>query len=518
MGKNLQKILIVDDEPINLTILGNIFESDYVISIAKDGETGLRLARSAEPPDIILLDIMMPGMDGYEVCRNLQADKRTRDIPVIFVTALGGVADESKGLALGAIDFISKPFHNAIIKARVKNHIFRKKQRDALERGQRHLDSSNQRNLMILQTASEGIFGVDIESNITFINSAALKMIGWCEDEVLGRNSCSIFHHTQSDGQKRSPVECMTHKTIATGQSQESYQDIYWRQDQTSFPVSFSSAPFIEYGEITGAIIVFKDISKWQQLERVVRKSEKNEAFKVLAGGLAHDFNNLLSVIMGSISLVTLNEKTDSQLVKDLSFAEEAAIRAKSLVEKIAIIARTGRFTTKKIDIKEAITQTITLCPTRQSIDYDISIAVDVWPLEVEEVHFMELLKNILHNAQEAMPDGGKISIESENCPDGAKEHILLSEGKYLQLSIQDQGSGISREQRKKIFDPYFSSKDRGNVKGMGLGLSICNAIMAKHNGLIDIIPGDVRGTVVRLYFPVTGECHTQDSRKKEKK
>ncbi len=142
METPLQRILVVDDEPANITLMGNILEGSYDIFVAMDGEDGLRIARSLPPPDIILLDIMMPGMDGYEVCRILQADVRTRDIPIVFVTALSASDDENKGLSLGAVDYICKPFNNAIVKARVRTHLRLKKQRDRLLNQQQELDRS----------------------------------------------------------------------------------------------------------------------------------------------------------------------------------------------------------------------------------------------------------------------------------------------------------------------------------------------------------------------------------------
>ena len=116
-------LLIVDDTPANLALLSDILKASYRTKVAVDGETALRIARSPTPPDLILLDIMMPGMDGYEVCRQLKADPATRDIPVIFITAMGEEEDETRGLALGAVDYVTKPISAAIVKARVRTQL-----------------------------------------------------------------------------------------------------------------------------------------------------------------------------------------------------------------------------------------------------------------------------------------------------------------------------------------------------------------------------------------------------------
>lgn len=125
-------ILVIDDTPDNLVLMGDVLMDEYKVKAANNGEKGLRIARSGHPPDLILLDIMMPGMDGYEVCRQLKADEATREIPVIFVTALTETADEKQGLELGAVDYITKPISTPIMLARVRNHLELKKHRDRL--------------------------------------------------------------------------------------------------------------------------------------------------------------------------------------------------------------------------------------------------------------------------------------------------------------------------------------------------------------------------------------------------
>ncbi|MCE7869636.1 two-component system response regulator [bacterium CPR1] len=127
------KLLIVDDEPLNLNVLVELFKAEFKLAVAKNGDQALQRVADTPPPDLILLDIMMPGMDGYEVCRRLKADEKTHDIPVIFVTAMGEVQDETRGLELGAVDYITKPISPPIVKARVKNHLELKLARDYMK-------------------------------------------------------------------------------------------------------------------------------------------------------------------------------------------------------------------------------------------------------------------------------------------------------------------------------------------------------------------------------------------------
>nr|WP_315242809.1 diguanylate cyclase [uncultured Albidiferax sp.] len=133
MSTERPKILVVDDEPGNRGLLAEVLKDDYTVVLAKSGEMALSLA-ARHKPDIVLLDVVMPGMDGYQVLRTLKSQDETRHIPVIFISALDSMADEEKGLLLGAVDYITKPFHAPIVRARVRNHAEAVSHRRLLER------------------------------------------------------------------------------------------------------------------------------------------------------------------------------------------------------------------------------------------------------------------------------------------------------------------------------------------------------------------------------------------------
>jgi len=145
MAKEQQKVLVVDDERFNINVLVDLLKPYYKMMAAKNGQQALKAARSSNPPDLILLDVMMPEMDGYEVCRRLKADEATRDIPIIFVTAMGDTSDETKGLEVGAVDYLTKPISPPIVQARVKTHLERKRQRDELQKAYRIIEAQKER-------------------------------------------------------------------------------------------------------------------------------------------------------------------------------------------------------------------------------------------------------------------------------------------------------------------------------------------------------------------------------------
>jgi len=173
MEPYMERILIVDDVPANISVLGDALKSDYVVLLATNGERALEIARSKNPPDLVLLDIIMPGMDGYEVCRRLKGDPSTRGIPVIFATAMGEVEDETFGLDLGAVDYVIKPFVIPIIMARVRTHLQLKRQRDELVGMANHLEQLNHAKNKFLGMAAH-----DLRNPLVLIRAISDLFIG----------------------------------------------------------------------------------------------------------------------------------------------------------------------------------------------------------------------------------------------------------------------------------------------------------------------------------------------------
>ncbi len=188
MKEGLQKILIIDDTPTNIQILNEVLQGDYGIFFATNGPDGIRIAQR-EIPDLILLDIMMPEMDGYEVCAEIKSDPRTRQIPLIFITAMSDEGDEAKGLECGAIDYITKPISPPIVKARVKNHLELKRNRDILVKLTVELDNKN-RELNLL-AREDSLTGLANRRRFNEVLEAEIKRAGRY-DQLLSLILCDV--------------------------------------------------------------------------------------------------------------------------------------------------------------------------------------------------------------------------------------------------------------------------------------------------------------------------------------
>ncbi len=278
-------ILIVDDTPENLGILSELLQSHYAVRAANSGLRALQVAANAPTPDLILLDIMMPEMDGYEVLARLKGNPVTRDIPVIFVTAMDSSESEEQGLALGAVDYISKPIKPAIVLARVRAHLELKQAHDRLRNENVWLESEvarrNHQREMILLSAAEGIYGTDSNGNICFINPAAAAMLGYTREELLGCNPHSTFHHSRPDGSPYPAADCPLLSCLKGGLSLRNKEATFWRKDGTPLELEFSCQPMLESGELLGMVVTFQDIG---ERKRYLAEIERQSNFDGLTG------------------------------------------------------------------------------------------------------------------------------------------------------------------------------------------------------------------------------------------
>lgn len=239
-----------------------------------------------------------------------------------------------------------------------------------------------------------------------------------------------------------------------------------------------------------------------KQSENEIRKMQKLESIGVLAGGIAHDFNNLLTVILGNISLLKMYISKEHKMYDRLTDAENACIKAKELSYRLLTFSKGGEPLKEETFISNILKRTVTLTLGYSPASYEFIIPDDLYPVKIDEGQIEQVLRNIVTNARESMPDGGTIRVYAENISLSKENRLPLKEGKYVRISIEDCGCGISEENLPKIFDPYFTTKDVGAEKGQGLGLSICYSVIKAHGGFLSVESSAGLGTTVHIYLP----------------
>ncbi len=274
ISQEQETLLLVDDNPTNLQVLYQTLEGrGYKLLLAKNGEDALNIAHKIQPA-LVLLDIMMPGMDGYEVCRQIKNDPALADTVVIFLSALDDVEDKVKGFVVGAVDYVAKPFQADEVIARVETHIKIRRLEQALEQKNRQLEEDN---AIILESMGEGLLGVDKQGRITFVNPAGEKITGWTEADMVGKDFHELLMHTDTQEQRYPRDKNPVLQTLQDQQVRHSDSDIFWSRDGQALPVEYTVTAINGTVDISSACVVFKDIS-----ERKAREQALNQALSTV--------------------------------------------------------------------------------------------------------------------------------------------------------------------------------------------------------------------------------------------
>lgn len=254
-----------------------------------------------------------------------------------------------------------------------------------------------------------------------------------------------------------------------------------------------------------------KEIADREKMEEELLKAQKLESLGILAGGIAHDFNNLLASMLGNISLAMLDIDRRHPAHHQLSAAEKASVRAQDLTRQLLTFSKGGAPVKKTTDLKELITEASGFALRGSRVRCDISVSDELSFVDVDEGQISQVIHNLVINADQAMPEGGIIAISCGNVRIESRDILPLREGAYVRISIKDHGMGIPREHQVKIFDPYFTTKQ----KGSGLGLATTYSIIRKHGGHISVESQLGAGTTFHVYLPAsTGKKMMKQSEK----
>jgi PAS domain S-box-containing protein len=244
------------------------------------------------------------------------------------------------------------------------------------------------------------------------------------------------------------------------------------------------------------------DMTERKRAERDQLILSKLESTGILAGGIAHDFNNLLTVMLLNLELARTLSPPVGELAHHLEDAKKAVMLARGLTQQLITFAKGGASIRKPTHLSRVIEEAVRLALSGSRVRCDLSLADDLWVVEVDKGQIGQVIRNMVLNAREAMPAGGSISVRAENAVLAPHEEPSLPAGNYLRVSIADRGTGIPKELVPMVFDPYFSTKQRGDQKGMGLGLTICHTVIRRHGGAIAVKSEEGNGTTFAIYLP----------------
>ena len=444
----MTRILVVEDSPTQAQQLQLILEAErFAVVLAPDADAALRrLADSSF--DMVISDIMMPGRSGYELCDQIKRDTRWRDTPVILLSTLVDPMDIIRGLECGADNFITKPYEPEQLINRIHT-VLRNRQARRL---------------------GKIAFGVEV----VFLGK---KFVVNSEKEQILDLLIATFEDIvrTNRGLQESKAELLAAKAQIEMYALELERRVEERTKEL--------------------------VEQQQQLAQ----AQKMEAVGQLTGGIAHDFNNILTVVTGTIEILTDAVAHQPHLVEIAAMIDQAAQRGAELTQRLLAFARKQPLHPRATDTNELVIGAAKLLrPTLgEHIEIESMLEENAWPALVDPGQLTTALVNLAVNARDAMPNGGKLTLETGNVyldEAYAKAHREVSPGAYAMVAVTDNGTGIPAAIRDKVFDPFFTTKEAG--KGTGLGLSMVYGFVKQSGGHIKIYCEDGHGTCIKIYLP----------------
>ena len=364
------------------------------------------------------------------------------------------------------------------------------------------LFESEEKYRALMDNAGEGILLVKTTGNILEANKKMLELLGYSLAELVGLNFSQI-HPSEEMERIRAAFE----DNLAKGFGALSNTWVI-RRDGQKIPVDITGT-VVRYAGKTVVQEILRDISERNKMEEERLLLSKLESLGLLAGGIAHDFNNILTAILGNISLARMEAvrtgKPEEFPSTRLEEAEQACERAQALASQLLAFAKGGLAIKKVLSLAKLIKESANLALTGSKARSNLVIPDNLWLVEVDEGQISQVFNNLLINADQAMPEGGTITVQAENVMVG--DELPLPQGHYVKITVADQGIGIPSNYLGKIFDPYFTTKQ----KGSGLGLATVHSIIRNNAGYITVKSQVGVGTTFYVYLPaVAGKISTQ--------
>ena len=373
--------------------------------------------------------------------------------------------------------------------------------REGLQSANEGLARMSRQNELLLTAAGEGIYGLDLAGNVTFMNPAASEMVGYTPEEVVGRQLHELVHHSRADGTPLSGAECPTSAALDGLELPPLDADVFWHKDGTPIPISCTSKPIIEDGEIVGAVLIVSDISNRLRLEDEIRQAQKMDAIGQLAGGVAHDFNNLLTAISGYSEFALMRvDGADPLLREDIEEISKAADRAAGLTQQLLAFSRKQMLQPEVLDVNEIVEAPSAML--ERLIGEDVSVVTVLDPelprTKADSGQIEQLLLNLSLNARDAMP-------RRRHAHDRDRERRRSGRRQpSVQLSVRDTGVGMDEDDAPA--DLRALLHDEGAGKGTGLGLSTVYGIVQQVRGTIEVESEPGAGTSFTITMPATTE------------
>jgi PAS domain S-box-containing protein len=502
-------ILIVDDDARSLVAMEALLSGPgrTIVAVGSGEEALRRLLR--QEFTLILLDVRMPDMDGFETAELIRQSERLRHIPIIFLSALDTLeADVYRGVASGAVDYLFKPVVPEVLKSKVAVFVDLFHMNERLK--QKALQQSEERFRLLVESMQDyAIFMLDPEGRVTSWNTGATKIEGFEADEITGEPFSRFY--TKEDQMLGLPEQALKEAAAKGRCEQEGWRvrkdgDWFWAD-------TVVSALLDERLNVVGFSVVTRDLTQRRQVEEALRESEKKlrqqadelEQQLIASGRLvslgeitasmAHEFNNPLGIVMGFAQDLLTETDASSPQYRYLQIIDEETKRCQKIIQELLQFARPSATQLCPAEIQQIIQKTLNLMANhmyKQKIELRLKVDDNLPKIDADAQQLEQVLINMYLNAIDAMPQGGRLTVEAKLSGNGAAPSLIVT--------VADTGFGIEKETAAKIFLPFFTAK---KTKGLGLGLPICERIIKNHGGRIVFHSEPANGTTFEIYLPL---------------
>ena len=516
------RVLLVDDDERNLLAVATVLEDLGEVVLARSGEEALRHLLKGEFA-VILLDVYMPGMDGYETAQIIRSRDQTKGIPIVFLSAVNKEAEHLlRGYAMGAVDYVFKPVDPVILRSKVAVFVELFEKSKEVERKARHeqalldanlranaerlraeqeLRRAEQRQAAIIQSLPMLLYLEPFDARPrkpTYVSGDFAAITGFEFEAIADRPTLWVDRVHPED---RDRVVASLEDRRANGRLSVEYR---WQHADGNYRHFLDQAVLMK--DADGKPVEFAgtltDISEQRSLESQLIQAQKMDAIGKLTGGIAHDFNNLLAAVIGGLGLIERRAELGEEHQRVLGMTKRAAEQGSELVRRLLAFARRQRLEPHPVELEKLQGAMLDLLTHTLGGLVNIEWHVDdgIWTVFADQAQLELALVNLIINARDAMPVGGTVTVVAENHTLSQKGPQGISAGDYVRLAVRDTGTGISVENLEKVMEPFFTTKEVG--KGSGLGLSMVYGFAKQSDGAFAIDSKVGHGTTAELWLP----------------
>jgi PAS domain S-box-containing protein len=505
------KVLVVDDDDRNLLALKEVLSDVAEIVCAASGEEALRCLLKDQFA-VIVLDVLMPGLDGYETAKLIRAREQSRDTPIIFLTAINKEdAHLLRGYDTGAVDYVFKPVEPSIVRSKVSVFVSLYEKTAEIRRTgiaqKRLLEEkleAQQQSLLALKALRQS----EVRQELIL---ASLPMAVYVEDQGTGAmrfvsgNVMDIcgYEANAFDGDPRMFVSRVhaddAHLFVSGMQNGRRNREYRWRHADGKDRYFLDQAVLLTGGQgsIAGTL---RDITEQRLMQDQLLQAQKMDAIGKLTGGVAHDFNNLLASVLSGLALLQRRATIEGKALEVLEMTRHAAEQGKHLVSRLLSFSRRQNLAPTVVELT-AVSQSLhaMLAPILGGlVRLRWDLQPTLWDIYVDAAQLELAIMNLVINSRDAMPGGGEIAISMRNQRDDLPSE--LPEGEYVVMTVSDTGSGIPTELMTKVLEPFFTTKEVG--RGTGLGLSMTYGFVRQSEGTLRISSTPGVGTDISIWLP----------------